>query len=207
MEQIKLNNGVMMPGVGYGTWKAPTSEITIATVRDAIESGYRLIDCAAVYGNEKEVGQGIQAAGAAREELFIVGKLWNDVRGYDETMEAFAQTCADLQVDYLDMYMLHWPRPHKYHDNYIEMNAASWKAMEDLFKAGKVRSLAVSNFKVHHLEELMERAEIMPVVNQVEFHPSCLQTEIRTFCAQHDIAVQGYSTLANGKVFQCPEIE
>ena len=207
MEQIKLNNGVMMPSVGYGTWKAPTSEITIAAVRDAIESGYRLIDCAAVYGNEKEVGQGIQAAGAAREELFIVGKLWNDVCGYDETMEAFAQTCADLQVDYLDMYMLHWPRPHKYHDNYIKMNAASWKAMEDLLKAGKVRSLAVSNFKVHHLEELMERAEIMPVVNQVEFHPSCLQTEIRTFCAQHDIAVQGYSTLANGKVFQCPEIE
>lgn len=104
MEQIKLNNGVMMPSVGYGTWKAPTSEITIAAVRDAIESGYRLIDCAAVYGNEKEVGQGIQAAGAAREELFIVGKLWNDVRGYDETMEAFAQTCADLQVDYLGQY-------------------------------------------------------------------------------------------------------
>ena len=88
------------------------------------------------------------------------------MRGYDETMEAFAQTCADLQVDYLDMYMLHWPRPHKYHNNYIEMNAASWKAMEDLFKAGKVRSLAVSNFKVHHLEELMERADIMPVVNR-----------------------------------------
>lgn len=204
---ITLNNGLKMPAMGFGTWQAPTSEITIEAVKNAILCGFRLIDCAAVYGNEKEVGAGIKASGIPRKDLFLAGKLWNDVRGYDETILAFQKTCEDLQVDYLDMYMLHWPRPHKYHDNYIEKNRESWKAMEDLCHQGKIKSLAVSNFKVHHLEELMETAVIKPAVNQIEFHPSCLQTGIRTFCAQKDIVVQGYSTLANGKVFECEEIK
>ncbi|MDO5409820.1 MAG: aldo/keto reductase [Lachnospiraceae bacterium] len=206
MEKIKLNNGLEIPAIGFGTWKAPTGEITIEAVKNAISSGFRFIDCASVYGNEKEVGFGIQAGGVAREELFITGKLWNDIRGYQETIEAFEKTCSDLQVDYLDMYMLHWPRPSVYHDDYIEKNAQSWKAMQDLVKAGRVKSIAVSNFKVHHLEELMERADIKPAANQIEFHPSCFQTEVRAFCEKNEIAVQGYSTLANGKVFECEEI-
>lgn len=206
MEKIILNNGLEIPNIGYGTWKAPTSEITIKAVKDAIESGYRLIDCAAIYGNEKEVGIGIKESGIARQELFITGKLWNDVRGYQETIEAFEKTCEDLQVDYLDMYMLHWPRPVRYHDNYIEKNRESWKAMEDLLKDGKIKTIAVSNFKEHHLNELLEHANIKPSVNQIEFHPSCIQTEVREFCEKNQIAVQGYSTLANGKVFECEEI-
>lgn len=207
MKEIQLNNGLMMPNIGFGTWKAPTSEITIEAVKNAIECGFRLIDCAAVYGNEKEVGEGITASGIEREKLFVIGKLWNDIRGYNETIDAFNKTCEDLQLDYLDMYMIHWPRPNKYHDNYIIKNYESWNAMEDLYKAGKIKSLAVSNFKIHHLEELMSQADIKPAVNQVEFHPSCIQNEIREYCDKNGIVVQGYSTLANGKVFDCNEIK
>lgn len=206
MKQIKLNNGLEIPEIGFGTWKAPNGEITVEAVKNAILCGFRLIDCASVYGNEKEVGYGIKESEINRQDLFITGKLWNDTRGYQETIDAFEKTCEDLQTDYLDMYMLHWPRPFCYHDNYIEKNKESWKAMEDLVKDGKIKSIAVSNFKVHHLEELLEYAQIKPVINQVEFHPSCIQTDIREFCKKNNITVQGYSTLANGQVFECKEI-
>lgn len=207
MKYRTLNNGLPIPYLGFGTWKAPTSEITIEAVSNAIHCGHKLIDCASVYGNEKEVGTGIKASGVDRKELFLIGKLWNDIRGYDETIEAFETTCKNLQTNYLDMYMLHWPRPQKYHDTYIEKNRLSWKAMEDLYKSGKIKSIGVSNFKPHHLEELLQSAAIKPVLNQIEFHPSCLYTETREFCRKNRIAVQGYSTLANGKVFECVEIQ
>lgn len=122
MNNILLNNGVKIPQIGFGTWKAPTSEVTINAVKTAIENGYTHIDCASVYGNEKEVGQGIIASNISRDKLFITGKLWNDVRGYDETITAFNQTLNDLAIDYLDLYLIHWPRPQKYHDDYIEKN-------------------------------------------------------------------------------------
>ena len=207
MNNILLNNGVKIPQIGFGTWKAPTSEVTINSVKTAIENGYTHIDCASVYGNEKEVGQGIIASNISRDKLFITGKLWNDVRGYDETITAFNQTLNDLAIDYLDLYLIHWPRPQKYHDDYIEKNRQSWKAMEDLYKQGKIRAIGVSNFKEHHIDELLETCEIKPMVNQIEFHPSCLQKDIRDYCKQHNIVVVGYSPLANGKVFQCEELK
>lgn len=179
MNNILLNNGVKIPQIGFGTWKAPTSEVTINAVKTAIENGYTHIDCASVYGNEKEVGQGIIASNISRDKLFITGKLWNDIRGYDETITAFNQTLNDLAIDYLDLYLIHWPRPQKYHDDYIEKNRQSWKAMEDLYKQGKIRAIGVSNFKEHHIDELLETCEIKPMVNQIEFHPSCLQKDIR----------------------------
>lgn len=206
MKSIALYNGILMPEIGFGTWKAPTGEVTVEAVKAAIECGYTHIDCAAIYGNEKEVGLGIKESNVDRKTLFITSKLWNDVRGYQETIDAFNQTLKDLQLDYLDLYLIHWPRPVKYHDNYIEKNIESWKAMEDLYKQGKIKAIGVSNFKVHHMEEIMKNCEIKPMVNQMEFHPSCLEKEIRDFCKKENIVVTGYSPLANGKVFECKEL-
>lgn len=206
MKNIALYNGILMPEIGFGTWKAPTGEVTVEAVKAAIECGYTHIDCAAIYGNEKEVGLGIKESNVDRKNLFITSKLWNDVRGYQETIDAFNQTLSDLQLDYLDLYLIHWPRPVKYHDNYIEKNIESWKAMEDLYKQGKIKAIGVSNFKVHHMEEIMKNCEIKPMVNQIEFHPSCLEKEIRDFCKKENIVVTGYSPLANGKVFECKEL-
>ena len=206
MKNIALYNGILMPEIGFGTWKAPTGEVTVEAVKAAIECGYTHIDCAAIYGNEKEVGLGIKESNVDRKNLFVTSKLWNDVRGYQETIDAFNQTLSDLQLDYLDLYLIHWPRPVKYHDNYIEKNIESWKAMEDLYKQGKIKAIGVSNFKVHHMEEIMENCEIKPMVNQIEFHPSCLEKEIRDFCKKENIVVTGYSPLANGKVFECKEL-
>ena len=206
MKNIVLYNGILMPEIGFGTWKAPTGEVTVEAVKAAIECGYTHIDCAAIYGNEKEVGLGIKESNVDRKNLFITSKLWNDVRGYQETIDAFNQTLSDLQLDYLDLYLIHWPRPVKYHDNYIEKNIESWKAMEDLYKQGKIKAIGVNNFKVHHMEEIMRNCEIKPMVNQIEFHPSCLEKEIRDFCKKENIVVTGYSPLANGKVFECKEL-
>ena len=206
MKNIVLYNGILMPEIGFGTWKAPTGEVTVEAVKAAIECGYTHIDCAAIYGNEKEVGLGIKESNVDRKNLFITSKLWNDVRGYQETIDAFNKTLNDLQLDYLDLYLIHWPRPVKYHDNYIEKNIESWKAMEDLYKQGKIKAIGVSNFKVHHMVEIMENCEIKPMVNQIEFHPSCLEKEIRDFCKKENIVVTGYSPLANGKVFECKEL-
>ena len=206
MKNIELYNGILMPEIGFGTWKAPTGKVTVEAVKAAIECGYTHIDCAAIYGNEKEVGLGIKESNVDRKNLFITSKLWNDVRGYQETIDAFNQTLSDLQLDYLDLYLIHWPRPVKYHDNYIEKNIESWKAIEDLYKQGKIKAIGVSNFKVHHMEEIMENCEIKPMVNQIEFHPSCLEKEIRDFCKKENIVVTGYSPLANGKVFECKEL-
>lgn len=206
MNKIVLSSGVEIPEIGFGTWKAPTGEVTIEAVKTAIECGYTHIDCASIYGNEKEVGIAIKESKVARETLFITGKLWNDIRGYQETIDAFNKTLEDLQLDYLDLYLIHWPRPKKYHDNYIEKNRESWKAMEYLYKQGKIKAIGVSNFKIHHLEEIMENCEIKPMVNQIEFHPSCLEKEIREFCKKENIVITGYSPLANGKVFECKEL-
>ena len=206
MKNIELYNGILMPEIGFGTWKAPTGKVTVEAVKTAIECGYTHIDCAAIYGNEKEVGLGIKESNVDRKNLFITSKLWNDIRGYQETIDAFNKTLDDLQLDYLDLYLIHWPRPVKYHDNYIEKNIESWKAMEDLYKQGKIKAIGVSNFKIHHMEEIMENCEIKPMVNQIEFHPSCLEKEIRDFCKKENIVVTGYSPLANGKVFECKEL-
>ena len=206
MKNIALYNGILMPEIGFGTWKAPTGKVTVEAVKAAIECGYTHIDCAAIYGNEKEVGLGIKESNVDRKNLFITSKLWNDVRGYQETIDAFNKTLDDLQLDYLDLYLIHWPRPVKYHGNYIEKNIESWKAMEDLYKQGKIKAIGVSNFKVHHMEEIMENCEIKPMVNQIEFHPSCLEKEIRDFCKKENIIVTGCSPLANGKVFECKEL-
>lgn len=198
---MKLINGVFVPEIAYGTWKIDKN-IASECVKNAIEVGYHHIDCARIYKNEKEVGEGIKNSGIAREKLFITSKLWNDTRGYAETIEAFETSLEDLGLEYLDLYLIHWPRPLKYKDDYIEKNIETWRAFEYLYREGKVRAIGVSNFKVHHLEELINNVEIVPMVNQIEFHPSRLQNDVREFCNKNNIAITGYSPLANGKVFE-----
>lgn len=207
MKEITLKNGVKMPEVGFGTWKSPDNEVTTESVKTALTCGYRHIDGAAAYGNEKWVGKGIRESGIPREELFVTSKLWNDSHGYTETLAAFDRTMEDLGLDYLDLYLIHWPVPAAIKDSYIEKNRGTWRAFEELYKKGKVKAIGVSNFKPHHIEEIAAGCEVFPMVNQIEFHPSYLRTEIRKYCKDNGIVVQAYSPLAHGKVFQCDELK
>lgn len=205
-----LNNDVEIPMLGYGTWQSPDDDFTATAVASAIMSGYRHIDCAAVYGNEKSVGRGIaeglDQSGIERKSIFLTGKLWNDDRGYDETIAAFEKTLLDLQTDYLDMYLIHWPRPAAFHDNYIAKNAESWRAMESLLAEGRVRAIGISNFLPHHIDELLTTAKVKPAINQIEFHPGCMQEDTAAYCEELDIALEGYSPLGCGRVFKVEKL-
>lgn len=201
-----LSNGVKIPSLGFGSWQSPNTDVTSEAMVTAIEAGYRHIDAAAVYGNEKSVGRGIKASGIKREDLFLTSKVWNTEHGYQSTLNAFEQTINDLQVDYLDLYLIHWPVPHIFKDCYIEKNAETWEAMEKLYSEGKIKAIGISNFLPHHIEELMQTAKETPMINQIEFHPSCLQEEVIPFCRNMGIAIEGYSPLANGRVFQVEEL-
>ena len=204
MKIFKLNNGKEIPAIGLGTWQTPDGETAVKAVSHAIKCGYRHVDAAAVYGNEQSVGEGIrkglQEAGLKREELFVTSKVWNTERGYDRTMRAFEKTVGDLGLDYLDLYLIHWPAIAKQFADWQKMNAETWRAMEELYKAGRIRSIGVSNFYAHHLEALMRDAEVMPMVNQIEFHPGFMQKEVVDFCRQHDILVEAWSPLGTGKM-------
>ena len=203
MRTMKLNNGVTIPSIGYGTWQSPDSEITVEGVKTAVSVGYRHIDAAAVYGNEQNVGKGIAECGIPREELFITSKVWNTERGYEKTLAAFEKTIKDLGVSYLDLYLIHWPAASHMFDNWEEINLETWRAMTDLYKAGKIRAIGVSNFKPHHLKALME-TEIKPMVNQIEFHPGLLQKDTISFCRENGILTEGWSPLGTGRMLNNP---
>ena len=188
MENMKLNNGYMIPEIGYGTWQSPDSEVTVNGVKAAIACGYRHIDTAAAYKNEESVGEGIKESGVARNELFVTSKVWNSQRGYEKTIAAFEKTLSDLGLDYLDLYLIHWPASKKDYENWEEINLETWRAMTDLYKAGKIKAIGVSNFKPHHLEALM-KTEVKPMVNQVEFHPGFMQEETVKYCRDNEILV------------------
>jgi 2,5-diketo-D-gluconate reductase A len=188
---IELNNGVRMPQLGYGVFQVPDDETT-AAVKTALETGYRSIDTAAVYGNEKGVGQAIAEAGVARDELFITTKLWNSAQGYDSTLKAFDESMKKLGLEQLDLYLIHWPTPKR--DKYLD----TWKAFEKLYADGRVRAIGVSNFQPAHLERLMDASDVVPAVNQVELHPYLQQQEVREFDAKHGIATEAWSPLAKG---------
>ncbi|WP_081092492.1 MULTISPECIES: aldo/keto reductase [Peribacillus] len=197
-ETITLHNGVKMPQLGFGVFKVKNGNETVASVKKAIEVGYRAIDTAAIYENEEGVGQAISECGVPREELFITSKVWNTEQGYDTTLQAFDDSLKRLGLEYLDLYLIHWPGKDKYLD--------TWKALEKLYKDGKVKSIGVSNFHVHHLENLLANCEVKPVVNQIELHPLLTQGEIRNYCEKNEIKVEAWSPLGRGNLLEEPTI-
>ncbi len=197
---FKLINQMPIPSIGFGTWQTPDGETAVEAVKCAINAGYKHIDGAAVYANETSVGKGIKESGVDRKGLFITSKVWNTERGYEKTLNAFHKTLNDLQVDYLDLYLIHWPASENQFQNWKEINSETWRAMDELYKEGKVRSIGVSNFLPLHLEALMETATIRPSVNQIEFHPGFMQQECVSFCKANNILVEAWSPLGTGKM-------
>ena len=192
---IKLNNGVEIPCVGYGTFRTDPA-VTAQAVQDAIAAGYRHIDTAKVYENEVGVGQGIKAAGVPREELFVTSKLWNTDRGYEATKTAFQASLDRLGLDYLDLYLIHWPANEKqFGADAAKINAETWRAMEELYEAGKIRAIGLSNFMPHHVAELLKTAKIKPMVDQIEVHPGWTHAEEIKKLQAMDIVVEAWGPL------------
>ncbi len=199
MITVKLNNGVEMPRTGFGVFRLQENGPVEKAVVNAIKNGYRMIDTAYEYHNEAGVGRGIKLSGLPRDQIFITSKVGNDQQGYQSTKEAFYQTLKDLQTDYLDLYLIHWPRGKK--------SLETWEAMEELYEQGLIRAIGVSNFKVHHLEYLLSNSKIVPAVNQVEFHPLHWSSELHTYCRDKGIQTVAWSPLMTGKAIQLPLIK
>lgn len=202
-----LNNGVKIPVVGFGTWQTPDGNIAESSVREALNAGYRHIDTAAAYGNQESVGRGIRKSGVPRDEIFVTTKLWNKDHGYQAAKQAIDRSLMELGLDYLDLYLIHWPNPEAFRDRWQEMNADSWRAMEEAVQAGKIRAIGVSNFHPKHLDALLETATIKPTVNQIFLNPSDLQPELTAYNDAHDILNEAYSPLGTGKIFKVSELQ
>ena len=192
MQQITLNNGISMPQLGYGVFKVPEEEVYEA-VSEALRAGYRSIDTAMIYENEEGVGRALRDSGIPREEIFLTTKVWNSDHGYEETLAAFETSLQKLGVDYVDLYLIHWPMPKE--DRYVK----TWRALEHLYAEGKTRAIGVSNFHIPHLERILAEGSIVPAVNQIELHPFLSQEAIRDFCRKHGIVVEAWSPLMKGR--------
>ncbi|WP_369259454.1 aldo/keto reductase [Geodermatophilus amargosae] len=197
---IHLNNGVQIPQLGFGVYQIPPEQ-TAEAVRSALEVGYRHIDTAEMYGNEKEVGQAVRESGVDRSEVFVTSKLNNGFHRRDDALRAFDQTLADLGIDVLDLFLIHWPLP-TIDVDYVE----TWKAMEEIYASGRCRAIGVSNFNPHHLRRLFAETEVRPAVNQVEVHPYLANDEVRAFDAEHEIVTEAWSPIAQGKVLGDPAV-
>jgi len=200
MKKVSLNDGNKIPLVGFGTYKAKEQE-GIEAIITAISKGYSLIDTAAKYANEEAVGKGIKASGVLREEIYITTKLWRENLGYESTKKEFENSLNRLDLDYIDLYLIHWPANAKNYYNWQKTNADTWRAMEELQAEGKIKSIGVSNFFREHLEALFETANVIPAINQIEFHPGYWQQELVKYCKSKNIVVESWSPLARGKVF------
>lgn len=200
---VTLNNGVHMPKVGYGTFRVKDSEDLAEMVTLAIKEGYRHIDTAHIYGNEESVGRGIKKAIGegivTREELFVTSKVWNDGLSYEDTIAAYEESIRKLGLEYLDLYIIHWPG---LDDNYIEV----YKALEELYNSKRVKTIGVSNFHVQHLEKLLANTSVVPAVNQIEFQPRLTQLDVREYCKKHGIQVEAWSPLMNGEILNDPTL-
>lgn len=193
-----LHNEVEMPWFGLGVLHVPDGEIAKDVVAHAVKVGYRLIDTAAVYGNEQGVGEGLTASGVDREEIFVTSKVWNSDQGYDQALAAFEASMKRLNLDYLDLYLIHWPGPDP--SVFVE----TWRALEHLYESGRVRAIGVSNFNSEHLEQLSESSQVVPMVNQVEFHPRLQQPELIQYCQSNGILVEAWRPIMKGTVGELP---
>ena len=187
-----LNNGLEMPWLGFGVFQVNDGQEVKGAVKSALETGYRSIDTAAVYGNERGVGKAIQESGIPREEIFLTTKVWNDDQRQKRTLAAFEESLERLETDYVDLYLVHWPVK----GCYLE----TWQAMEEIYQSGRAKAIGVSNFMVHHLEDILRDSQVVPTVNQVEFHPFLVQPELLRFCQSHQIQVEAWSPLMQGQI-------
>uniref|UniRef100_UPI0026A42AE2 aldo/keto reductase n=1 Tax=Enterocloster aldenensis TaxID=358742 RepID=UPI0026A42AE2 len=194
-----LNNGYHIPCLGFGTWQSPDGETTVSAVRSAVRAGYRHIDTAAAYKNETSIGKALKLIDIPRTELFITSKVWDDSRGYGKTMQSFQKTLDDLQTDYLDLYLIHWPATKYRCPDWEAVNLDTWRAMTELYRKGYIKAMGVSNFLPEHLEALM-RTEIIPMVNQIEYHPGQMQEEVVDYCKQNGILIEAWSPLGTGRM-------
>lgn len=197
-----LNTGTKIPCVGYGTWQMPNDQSGYEAVINALETGYRHIDTAQGYGNEEAVGRAIKESGIAREEIFLTTKLDNHNHGYQETLDAFAKSLELLQTDYVDLFLIHWPNPLSIRPDFETVNAATWKAMEELHKAGKIKAIGVSNYRIHHLESTIKNGSVIPAVNQIRLCPGDVEQDLVDYCTEKGILLQAYSPLGTGKVLE-----
>jgi diketogulonate reductase-like aldo/keto reductase len=196
--RTKLNNGIEMPLLGFGTYQIGSGQKAQNAVLHALEAGYRLIDTASMYGNEREVGEALRISGIPRQEVFITTKLWNSDHGYEAAIAAFERSLKELGLSYLDLYLIHWPVQ--------DLRIETWKALETILTSGRCRAIGVSNYLIRHLEELLDRSDIVPAVNQAEFSPYLYQRDLVEFCHAHHIQLEAYSPLTKGRQLGDPEL-
>ena len=194
-----LHNGVKMPYLGLGVYQSRDGEQVIDAINWSLEAGYRHIDTAAIYGNERGVGSAVRNSGIDRRELFVVSKVWNSDHGYKNTINAFNQSMEKLQLEYLDLYLIHWPKQGRIKE--------TWKALEELYESGRVKAIGVSNFLKHHLTDLLEDVRIVPMVNQMEFHPRLVQQDLLDFCKSKNIQYEAWSPIMKGRVMEIPLLQ
>ena len=206
-DTYKLSNGVGIPCIGFGTWQTPDGDVAVRSVAAAIEAGYRHIDTAQAYGNEEGVGKGIRESGIERKDLFITTKLWNSNHSYKLTMRTFEESMNKLGLDKMYIFQIHLNNPIYYLDQWQEANAESWKAMEELYEAGKIRAIGVSNFRPHHIEEILKTAKVAPMVNQIRLCPGDTQDETVAWCRDRGMVLEAYSPLGIGQIFEVPEMQ
>lgn len=201
-----LSNGVKMPKIGFGTYKS-TDGSDERVIGQALETGYRLLDTAAAYKNEEQVGKAMARSGISRKEIFLTSKVWKTNLGYENTKTSFQESLERLQTDYLDLFLLHWPKPDPESADWKELDRESWRALEELYKEGKVRAIGVSNFLPHHLINIQKTAEIQPMVDQLELHAGYLQEAAVAYCKEHQILVQAWSPLGRRRIMEQEQVQ
>ena len=205
MKNVILNNGTEIPEIGFGTWQ--TTEGVEKTLKAALEVGYRHIDTADIYGNEAEIGEAIEESGIARTDLYLTTKIWNSNRSEEGVKKSVEQSLKKLKTNYLDLLLIHWPANETQFENWKEINAETWKAMEELYKSGVVKTIGVSNFMLSQIQALLETAEVIPAVNQIEFHPGHTQQEVVEFCKEKGIAIEAWSPIGSGRLLKDEDLK